>query len=234
MLACLAYFGALAGCCCTAHAQYREHAESGPSEARFLSIGYLQRTFDPQASNTLGDTATISYDRMMPVAGLRQGVLDMLIGYARYSLQGESKETILIAANVRQELPLAGGKETMLLAPLMLATDYVKAESAGPQRETFSVASVGIGAGMKLRQVGSGYDASVEVLAAAHYSIDGLGTGSGFSPALIAEAGVFLPDALSFASLAAGYRLRLQSWNMSDDKLDYQSVSHGPYVGVWF
>jgi hypothetical protein len=72
------------------------------------------------------------------------------------------------------------------------------------------------------------------VLGIAQYSFEGLGTGSGFSPALTGEAGALLPEALSFVSLAAGYRFRLQTWSMGETKFNYRSLSHGPYVGVVF
>jgi len=199
-----------------------------------LSLGFLQRTFDPMASNPLDDSAAISYDRFMPVLGFRQGPVDIILGYTRYQLQGRTCETVMLAGTVRQEIQLAGEPSGVLLLPVMLSSDFTKAESAGPQGETFGVASVGVGAGVRFRSTGRGYDASVEVSGLLHYSLDGLGTGTGFSPTLAAEASLFLPDALSFAPLAVGYRLRIQSWKMSDDAFNYRSVSHGPYIGVGF
>jgi hypothetical protein len=141
---------------------------------------------------------------------------------------------VLLAAAVRQEIPLAGSRGERFLLPVVLSTDFTKAQAAGPQRETFGVASIGAGAGFKFRSYGRAHDAAIEVLGVVHYSFDGLGTGSGFSPALIAEANLLLADALPFASLAVGYRLRVQSWKMSEEKFNYRSVSHGPYLGILF
>jgi hypothetical protein len=214
--------------------QYREGREYEPSETRFLSLGFFQRTFRPLASNPLDDSMAIAYERFMPVLGVRQGPVDVVVGYTRFRLRGISRETVLLAATFRQEISLAGEVGERLLLPVLLATDFTKAQAAGPQRETFGVASLGVGTGLKFRSTGRGHDASIDVLGVVHYSFDGLGTGSGFSPALIAEANLLLPDALSFSSLVLGYRLRLQSWKMSEAKFNYHSVSHGPYIGVVF
>jgi hypothetical protein len=217
-----------------ANSQYRDEPPYRQPEARFVSLGFLQRTFRPLGSNPLADSLAISYDRFMPVIGLRQGLLDILLGYTRYRMQGASRETILLVATARQEFPLTRGSAGALVVPVALSTDFTKAQTTGSLRENFGVASIGAGSGLKVRSAGRGYDASIEVLGLAHYSFDGLGTGSGFSPALTAEASILLPDALSFAGLVGGYRLRIQSWRMSEDKFDYTSVSHGAYVGIGF
>jgi hypothetical protein len=214
--------------------QYREGREYQPSETRFLSLGFFQRSFRPMASNPLDDSMAIAYERFMPVLGLRQGPVDIMLGYTRFRLRGISREAVFLAAAYRQELPLSGEAGERLVLPLLLSTDFTKAQAAGAQRETFGVASLGIGTGVKFRSIGAGHDASIELLGVAHYSFDGLGTGSGFSPAMIAEASLLLPDALSFTSLVLGYRLRVQSWSMSEEKFNYRSLSHGPYLGVVF
>ena len=218
----------------SAAAQYREPSEYNPTEVRFISAGLLQSEFRPLASNTLDDSLAIRYDQLMPVVGFRQGGVEILAGYTRYDLRGTSCESVILSATVLQDLLVAGGLKEALLLPVMFSSDFVKAETQGPTRETFSVTSLGIGAGLKFRSFGRSHDAWVSLLGVAHYSFEGLGTGSGFSPALIGEATVLLPDAVWSVSLAMGYRFRLQSWSMSEERFNYRSVSHGPYIGVVF
>ncbi len=216
------------------YAQYREEPARRAVEVQFVSGGYLQQNLRPRHSNALPDSAVISYDRLMPVLGLRQGVLDLLVGYARFSLRGRSRETILASAIFRQELPLGRTGKDGLSVPILLSTGFFRAQAAGPERTTLNVATVGVGLGVRGGFAGPASELWIEALGAVHYAVDGIGTGSGFSPVLAAEAGAFFPGALTFASLAAGYRVRLQSWSMSDSAYDYRLSSHGAYLGVWF
>ena len=217
-----------------AAAQYRESPEYQLSEARFISAGFFICDFRPSTSNTLDDSLAIRYDQLMPVIGFHQGIVDVVAGYTRYRQEGMNREAVLLSATMSPELPLTGGREEALLLPVMLSSNFGKAETRGPQRETFNIASLGIGVGLKFRSCGPSHDGWVSLVGLVHYSFEGFGIGSGFSPALIGEAAVLLPDVVWSIPLALGYRFRLQSWEMSEEKFNYRSVSHGPYMGVVF
>lgn len=216
----------------TAGGQYREPSEYRQFEERFVSAGFLHRDFRPRTGNPVADSLAIRYDGLMPVAGFRQGPVDIVAGYMQYRLAGVKREAVILAASVAQDVPLTKRGGTALLLPVVLSTDFARSEANGPRRETFNIASLGVGTGLKVRSTGAAHDLWFGAVLMAHYSFEGPGTGSGFSPALIAEAAGLFPRALPFAGLAAGYRLRLQSWSMSAAKFDYRSLSHGPFIGI--
>lgn len=215
-------------------AQYHEGSNAEPPEVRYVSAGFLQRTFEPLGSNPQTDSLAIRYDRMMPVIGFRQGMVDIVGGYTRYRMNGVRREAVILSASVSQDVALTGEREHALFLPVLLSSDFARSEGTGPGRETFSIASLGIGTGLKFRSRGGHHEAWLSVVGVAHYAFEGLGTGGGFSPALMGEGTVLLPRAIPLFALALGYRFRLQSWSMSEEKFNYRSVSHGPYIGVVF
>ncbi len=216
-----------------ARSQYLEPTSYEPSDARFVSAGIFARDFLPVSSNPL-DGSAISYHRIMPVIGLRQGPIDATFGYTRYSLDGQTLAAIMFAAAFTAELRLTGTRESALVLLMSLQADYTKSESSGPERASFNIGSIGVGGGLRYRWLGRSFETSVSVSGAAQYSFEGYAVGTGFSPLLLAEAGVVVPQAFSFGGIALGYRLRLQTWSMSDERFNYRSVSHGPYVGLVF
>jgi hypothetical protein len=75
-------------------------------------------------------------------------------------------------------------------------------------------------------------DWSVSTGVVAQYSFEGLSTGSGFSPAVLAEGVAYFPRVGVLDGLIAGYRFRWQSWSLREGQFDYRVISHGPFVGV--
>jgi hypothetical protein len=216
------------------HAQYNEPREYQPTEARYFYAGFLQREFTPRATNTTPESVAIAFDRLMPVIGFRQGLVDVTFGYATYTLEGTSRSTVYFGATVAQEVPLSGRRPGTLLLPLMLSADFTKAEGIGFERENFNIASVGLGVGLKYRLVQERLDFSIQALEAVHYSSEGLSVGSGFSAATMGEAVLQLPRTLVFDGIVLGYRYRLQTWAMNNARFNYRSISHGPFLGVMF
>lgn len=217
-----------------ASAQYYEPAQYEPGDARFVNLGFMQRDFKPLGSNPLSDSAAIAFNRLMPMIGLRQGPVDVTFGYTRFTLQGQRRESIMFAARYTNDIPVAGSKPGALLIPVMIGTDYTKAQAIGPERETFNIVSVGLGVGLKYRYYTRSVDFSVSAAEIVHFAFEGFNTGSGFSAATVGEASLLFPGAIALEGVALGYRFRYQTWSMSEEKFNYRSLSHGPYLGIMF
>lgn len=217
-----------------ASAQYYEEQEYSPAEFRYISAGFMNREFTPKTSNSLPDSARIHYTRIMPMVSFRQGAAELMFGYASYTLLGGSKSTIFFGGRFGGEVPIAGRRPFVLLFPLQLAADFTKAEGVGPSREDFNIASIGVGAGLKLRYFTSAVDFSFGVEELAQYSTDGIGIGNGFSAATVGDVVALLREFGPFEGAVVGYRFRLQTWSMNESKFNYRSISHGPYIGLMF
>lgn len=216
------------------HAQYDEPTSMEPLSSRYASLGILQRGFHPRPSNPLGDSAAIQYERIMPLLVFRQSPIEIMLGYTRYTLFGERRDAIFFGATFTQDVIIAGSKNHALFFPVILTTDFTKSEAAGPQRETFNIVSVGGGGGLKYRHVSQDVDFSFSGVFTVLYSSEGLGTGTGVSTVSTAESVLFLKGVALLDGVVLGYRLRNQTWTMSQDKFDYSSFSHGPFLGVIF
>ncbi len=217
-----------------ASAQYYEEREYRPTEARYISVGVMNREFTPKPSNSLPDTARIHYSRVMPMISFRQGSGELMFGYSTYTLAGGSKSTIFFGGRFGSEVPITGRRPFVLLFPLQLAADFTKAEGVGPSREDFNIASVGIGAGLKLRYFTSSVDFSFGAEELVQYSTEGIGVGNGFSAATVGDLVALLRDCGPFNGAVFGYRFRFQTWSMNESKFNYRSISHGPYIGLMF
>jgi len=225
----------MAGSCVLASAQYYEQKEYTPlDDVRYIAIGVTNREFAPRPTNSFPDSLTIRYNRIMPMISFRQGAGELMFGYSTYTLSGSSKSTIFFGGRFGTEVPIAGRRPSVLLFSLLLAADYTKAEGIGPSRENFNIASVGIGAGLKYRYFTSSMDISIGIEELAQYSTEGIGIGSGFSASTLGDAVILLKDIGVLEGTVIGYRFRLQTWSMSDNKFNYRSVSHGPYLGIMF
>ena len=233
---CSCWIAALAVVCSPTQliAQYDEPREYMPSEVRFLNVGLFQRDFRPRSSNPTSDSASIDFKRMMPVIGLRQGPVDITLGYTTYPLRGRSRSTVFLSALLSQDIPISGRRPSVLVMPLAVSADYTKAEGIGPERENFNIASIGLGIGLKYRYYASNLEFALSALEAASYSNEGLSIGSGFSALTLGDVTLVLRDALMLDGIALGYRFRYQTWSMNETRFNYASLSHGPFIGVLF
>jgi hypothetical protein len=216
----------------TAFAQYDEPREFTPLEARFIAVGILDREFLPRDSNTMPDSAAIRYRNYMPVISFHQGPFSITFGYTRYTRGGSSKEAVHFGSVFTQDLPVISGRTHSFSIPICLAADFTKAESAGPKRDNFNIASLGIGTGLRYQYRSPSVDVSVHALGIVHYSFEGLSTGSGSSTALDCDAHLVIKTIHIGEGIALGYRFRAQQWSLSDTRFDYRSTHHGPYIGV--
>lgn len=222
----------LVACVGTAAGQYEEPSEVAPPDWRYLWAGAAFRTFEPLSSNTAPADAQIAYDQVMATLGLRQGPADLSIGYTSFTQGGESHESIIVNLLYSFPFPLTGPGPTSLILPVMLGADYTKAEAAGPERNTFNIASVGVGTGLEVQHRTRGMNLSVRAGALAHYSTEAYNFTGGFSAAVVGEAVLLFPRLGILDGLAVGYRVRYQTWSMSNEIFDYETFAHGPFVGV--
>jgi hypothetical protein len=213
-------------------AQYDEPREFTPLEARFIAIGILDRDFQPRSSNTMPGSTAIRYRNYMPVISFHQGPISIAFGYTRYIRDGVSREAVHFGSVFTQDLPLIAGRTHAFSIPICLAADFTKAASGGLKRDDFNVASLGLGVGFRYQYRSPSVDASVHALGIVHYSFEGLSTGSGSSTALDCDAHLVLKSIHIGEGIAVGYRFRVQQWSMSDARLDYHTIHHGPYIGV--
>lgn len=223
---------ALCVCAAEAPGQYEEPVDLRPPDWRYLWAGAEFRTFSPLSSNTAAPDVQIDYDAIMANLGLRQGPVDLSIGYASFDQRGDSYASIIVNLLYSFPFPLTRPGRTTLILPVLLGADYTKAEAAGPERNTFNVASIGVGMGLEVRHRTPGLELSVRAGGLAHYSTEAYSFTGGFSAAAIGEAVVLLPRIGILDGLAFGYRVRYQTWSMSNETFNYSTLAHGPFLGV--
>ncbi len=218
-----------------AGAQYLEPSRSyAPADARYVSGGIFARDFKPRPGNTAPESLAVSYTRVMPVVGFRQGPVDFLFGYTTYDLHGAARSAIYFGVTFTGEYVLSGNRERALVLPFLVDADFTKSESAGTLHDNFDVGSIGIGTGIKYRTNGESVDFSVMAAAVIHYSFDGYSLQTGSSPAAVAEAVALLPGVGILNGLALGYRFRFQAWTLGNGRYDYRTVNNGIFLGVMF
>jgi hypothetical protein len=218
-----------------AAAQYLEPSRSyAPSDARYVNAGIFARDFRPRGSNTAPESLSVSYTRVMPFVGFRQGPVDFLFGYTTYDLHGASRAAVYFGVTFTGEYVLSGNRDRALVLPFLVDADFTKSESAGTLHDNFDVGSIGIGTGIKYRSNGEWVDFSVMAAAVIHYSFDGYSLQTGSSPAAVAEAVALLPDIGILNGLALGYRFRFQAWTLGNGRYDYRTLNNGVFVGVMF
>jgi hypothetical protein len=216
-------------------AQYLEQSRSyAPSDARYVSAGMFARDFRPRPSNTAPESLAVSYTRVMPLVGFRQGPVDFLFGYTTYDLHGAARAAIYFGVTFTGDYILSGNRERALVLPFVVDADFTKSESAGTLHDNFDVGSIGIGTGLKYRSNGESVDFSVMAAAIIHYSFDGYSLHTGSSPAAIAEAMALLPEVGILNGLALGYRFRFQAWTLGNGRYDYRTINNGVFIGVMF
>jgi hypothetical protein len=192
----------------------------------------MYRDFAPTAGNTTPDSLAIAYGAWMPMLAFHQGPVELMFGYTRYTLKGSLREAIVFGTTFATDLVLAGSRSSALLVPVCAAADFSKSESDGAERDHFNIASVGVGAGLKYSAVSPWLEFSIQAQGIIHYSFEGLNTGSGSSSAVLGDVRLLSRHIPVFDGLVFGYRFRYQRWSLSDARLDYRTVNHGPYLGV--
>lgn len=216
-----------------ARAQYEEPRPYQQTELRALSLGLSSIQFQPKASSS-GDSTAIRVHALMPVADFRDGLMDIYFGYTRFSQEGENLPAILVGFNVGTEIPMLGERRSALVLPVLIAADFTRADASGATRNSFNVASLGLGLGLKYRLVTEDVDASLSAVAVAHYATEGFSVNTGFSGAFLAEFTAYFPQVPIGQGIFIGYKFRFQSWSMPDMPVNYRMILHGPSLGIAF
>ncbi len=217
-----------------AMAQYDEPRDYQPTELRSLSAGLSAIEFRPRSGGAASDSSGILFRSLMPVLDFRNGLMDIYFGYTRYSQSDVTHPAILVGVNVGTEIPMLGRRSSALVLPVLIAADFTRADASGATRNSFNVASVGLGIGLKYRIVNQSVDAWLSAVAVAHYSTEGFSVNTGFSAAFLAELQAYFPTIPIGDGLTIGYRFRFQNWSMQNSTINYRMIVHGPSVGIAF
>ena len=218
----------------TGSAQYYESREYRPADFRAITGGVTAIDFQPRSNIGSADSANIRFHTLMPMLSFRQGLVEIQFGYTRYSQKDITNPVVFVGMNVGTDLPLSGNRSSALVLPVLFAANFTRADASGPARNSFNIASVGLGMGLKYRIVSESLDAWLSTIAVAHYSTQGFSVNSGFSGAILADLAFYFPAIPVGDGLCAGYRFRYETWSMPSTNFNYRMIFHGPYIGIAF
>jgi hypothetical protein len=216
------------------YGQYYDTREYARPEGRYLSAAILRREFVPRSNNSLPDSVASRFAALMPMIAFRQGSVELYLGYTRFEERGSHRSAIVFGTQITNDVHLSGSRPGALVLPLMIAADYTKVESGGLQRDDFNLATIGLGAGLKYRLVTPDMEFWIQGVQVFHVAFQGIAAGTGSSLASVGEAGLLLPRFPVGEGLVLGYRVRLQTWSLNDDRFNYRSLYHGPSIGILF
>jgi hypothetical protein len=228
---------ALVGVCCVAvpaRAQYYESHEYRPADFRAITGGLTSLEFRPRASGPATDSTGIRFHTLMPILSFRQGLVEIQAGYSRFSQNDLTQPVVFVGMNVGTDVPLVGERSSALVLPVVFSANFTRADAPGPTRNSFNIASVGLGMGLKYRMVHQTLDAWISTVAIAHYATEGFSVNSGFSAAFVGDLVLFFPEIPVGDGLCVGYRFRYETWSMPGTDFDYRMLFHGPYLGIAF
>jgi len=213
-------------------AQYFDPEETESGRGRYISGGAVLSDFRPLSTNSRPDSTMIRYSTWVPMISARQDLFTIYFGYGTFDLGGTRKSTVIFGLEVGTAFPLSRGSD--LSVPVSLGVNYTRAGSPGPEKETFNIASTGIGLGIMYRAQGSRFDFRISASEFFHYSFEGFNTGAGFSAATVGDVTLWAKNWLVLNGVLFGYRFRYQTWAMNNKNLNYRSLSHGPFIGLSF
>jgi hypothetical protein len=216
------------------YGQYYESREEEESGSRAFTAGLLRFEFTPRPTNTLADSAAIRGAALLPMLAFRQGLVEIYVGYTRFEERGSTRSAVVFGTQVARDIPLGGPGPGGLALPLMVAADYTKVSSGALQRDDFNLASIGLGAGLGYRSGGPDMEFWIRGVEVFHVAFQGVASGTGTSLTTVGEAGLFLRRVPIGKGLVLGYRVRLQTWSLSDERFNYRALYHGPSVGILF
>ena len=210
--------------------------ETEPSLGDFRSLGVsgAVQSFQPRAENTLADSGKIHVTSPLWLAEYRQLGLRIALGFSSYKFNNDSRTEFTIAAESMTDISLSGSSERgNFFLPIVFSTNFVQATGATNSSKDFNIADVGIGTGLKFKQVSENFGIQFTGVGLIYYSTAGFSVESGSSTAAIAEL-QFLFREIVGDGMTAGYRFEIQKWSMTDKTLNYSRQVHGPFVGIFF
>lgn len=206
------------------------------SEYRALSGGYHQQKFTPRTSNTLHDSVVIRFSTALPTIELRQNNGRLSIGYQTYlDIFGKSKESFSVYGETHNDIVLTGRNENRaaFVVPIVVAANYVRAETAQNGAKDFDIGSLGLGTGLKFKHFERSFGLQAYIIGTVYYASEGFSTEYGSQNSIAAELQCIIPEII-YEGMIVGYRFESQRWNMNDVTLNYQRHYHGLFVGFLF
>ena len=210
--------------------------ENYPSleDYRTLGISTAVQDFEPTGGNTLPDSAKIHIKTPMWLAEYRQMGVRVAFGYSSYKFNNDSRSEISLAAESITDISFTAASErSNFFLPVVFSTNFVQASGASNSSKDFNIANVGIGTGLKFKQVTENFGVQFTGVGILYYSTPGFSVESGSSTAVVAEL-QFLFRELIGDGLTAGYRFETQTWSMSDKTQNYTRLFQGPFIGIFF
>lgn len=210
--------------------------ENYPSleDYRSLGISAAVQDFGPAGGNTLSDSAKIHINTPLWLAEYRQMGVRIAFGYSSYKFNNDSRSEISLAAESITDISFTAASEhNNFFLPVVFSTNFVQASGASNSSKDFNIANVGIGTGLKYKQVTEKFGVQFTGVGILYYSTAGFSVESGSSTAVVAEI-QFLFRELIGNGFTAGYRFETQKWSMSDKTQNYVRLFQGPFIGIFF
>jgi hypothetical protein len=200
---------------------------------RSIGGGAALNRFEPRTDNSLPDSLAIKFTTPMFFLEYRQMNIHIAVSYNHYSLRGDSKSAYAIYADGSTDLAVAAKRSGGFYIPIIVSTNYVRADGTGTSSGIFDVGSIGIGTGLKYRLLSETFGMLLSGGAVVHYSTVGFSIEYGSSVSTRGEIQFLLPDLL-WSGITLGYRFENQQWKMSASKYNYTHQYHGAFVGLFF
>ncbi|MDP1677578.1 MAG: hypothetical protein Q8L88_12030, partial [Bacteroidota bacterium] len=145
------------------------------------------------------------------------------------------KESFSVYADTHNDIALTDRKNqrAAFVMPIIVAANYVRAESPNNNSKDFDIGSLGIGTGLKFKHFERSFGVQAFVIGTLYYASEGFSTEYGSQNSVAAEIQCILPE-LIYEGIIVGYRFESQRWNMNNISFNYQRQYHGLFVGFIF
>ncbi len=206
------------------------------TEFRSLGVSYNAQRFSKAPSNTSSDSNSIEFSTAVPFIEYRQQGGRFAVGYQEFTDRtGQRRESFSVYGDSHNDIPLgtSRGSKTSFVLPVVVAANYVRAQSPNSSVSSFDVGSLGIGTGLKYKYFTKTFGVQAFAVGTIYYASEGFSTDYGSQTSAAAEVQCIFSELL-FDGILAGYRFEAQQWNMSDNALDYRRRYHGVFIGVLF
>ena len=210
--------------------------EGYPSLADFRSVGLsgVAQDFSPRSSNTQPDSGKIHFTAPLYAAEYRQMGLRVALGYSSYKFNNSARSEINFSAESITEVSFVRDRDGgNFFLPIILSTSFIQAGGLTNSSKDFNVANIGLGTGLKFKQISENFGVQITGVGVLYYSTAGFSVESGSSTAVIAELQFLIREFIG-EGVTAGYRFEAQAWSMTDKKLNYSRQFQGPFLGIFF
>ena len=211
-----------------------DEEEPSLSDYRSVGVSAFAQSFRPLSGNSEPDSGQIRFKTPLWLAEFRQMGLRIALGFSTYNFNNSSRTELTIAAESITDISLIGNPaRSNLFLPVVFSTNYVQATGLSNSTKDFNIANIGVGTGLKFKQIGEAYAVQCSAVGLVYYSSAGFSLQSGTSTAAMGELQIIFRGVIG-DGFTAGYRFEIQRWTMSDETLNYVRQIHGPFVGIFF